>query len=257
MSSKKPIKQKAADPSEEVVIYKIMVAMIVVCIALIGVYWINSNYGVVRYTMTIYQGVLIGAIVFGAIAAVLLVAAAITRQRKMLCHGLLTGALIAALYALTSLALRIYVFSAALPLYCFWVAIGVLYAVWLLYQREFFLISLLTVAAGMLFLLAFRTYGGGMNTRLLLTVIVVIALAALICIATASASRHHGEISLGGRSIRIYIGTSPLLLYLTCTVWVLCTICVLLLGATFAYYCLFAAIAYELIAACYYTMKLR
>ena len=96
-----------------------------------------------------------------------------------------------------------------------------------------------------------------MSTTMMLAVAVVMALAIVICILTALAARKDGKLSIGSHSVQIFVGRSPMLLYLTCALWALCTICVLLLGATFAYYCLFAAIAYELIAACYYTMKLR
>ena len=96
-----------------------------------------------------------------------------------------------------------------------------------------------------------------MSHTMMLAVAVLFVLAAVICMLAARAAKRNGTVSIGGRTVRIFVGRSPMLLYLTAALWVLCTVCVLLLGATFAYYCLFAAIAYELIAACYYTMKLR
>ena len=47
------------------------------------------------------------------------------------------------------------------------------------------------------------------------------------------------------------------MLCITCAVWLVCFLACLLLGATFAYYCMFAAIAFELIAAVYYTFQLK
>ena len=90
--------------------------------------------------------------------------------------------------------------------------------------------------------------------------IVALILAVLIVLVFGSAllaSRRQGRLKLGDRTLKIYICGTPLALYITCVVWVLCAALVLLLGATFSYYCLIAAIAYELIAACYYTVKLR
>ncbi len=200
---------------------------------------------------------LIASIVFAVLAVAFLVAAALVRQKKGLCSGLLVGALLSAMFAFTSLLFRVYVFEAAPILYAFWITATILYAIYLLYQPEFFLISLLTAASGFLFFYAFQSYADGMSTTMMLAVAVVMALAIVICILTALAARKDGKLSIGSHSVQIFVGRSPMLLYLTCALWALCTICVLLLGATFAYYCLFAAIAYELIAACYYTMKLR
>ncbi len=257
MSSKKPMKQKTANSKEDLVIYKILIAIVAACVALIAIYQVNAHYGYVAYTMNIYRGVLIASIVFAVLAVAFLVAAALVRQKKGLCSGLLVGALLSAMFAFTSLLFRVYVFEAAPILYAFWIAATILYAIYLLYQPEFFLISLLTAASGFLFFYAFQSYADGMSTTMMLAVAVVMALAIVICILTALAARKDGKLSIGSHSVQIFVGRSPMLLYLTCALWALCTICVLLLGATFAYYCLFAAIAYELIAACYYTMKLR
>ena len=257
MSANKPIKQKSTDPKEDLVIYKILVAIVVCCAALIAVYQVNAHYGYVAYTMQIYRGVLIASIVCGALLVLFLIAAALSRHRSRLCKGMLVGAVLSAMFGFTALMFRVYVFDAAPALYAFWAAVMVLYAVYLLYQREFFLISLLTVAAGLLFFYAFERYGTGMSHTMMLAVAALFVLAAVICMLAARAAKRDGTVSIGGRTVRIFVGRSPMLLYLTAALWVLCTVCVLLLGATFAYYCLFAAIAYELIAACYYTMKLR
>ena len=47
------------------------------------------------------------------------------------------------------------------------------------------------------------------------------------------------------------------MLCITCAVWLVCFVLTLILGATFSYYCMFAAMAFELIAAVYYTFQLK
>ena len=50
---------------------------------------------------------------------------------------------------------------------------------------------------------------------------------------------------------------TPTLHYLICGLWLVCIAAALLLGGLFSYYCMFAAIAVEFIAAVYYTFQLN
>ena len=50
---------------------------------------------------------------------------------------------------------------------------------------------------------------------------------------------------------------NPLLHFLICALWVVLISAALLLGSLFSYYCMFAAIAVEFIAAVYYTFQLN
>ena len=62
------------------------------------------------------------------------------------------------------------------------------------------------------------------------------------------------------RRIGAYYGTvdgfQPVL-YVVCALWLVCLLLCYVLGASFAYYCMFAAIAFELVAAVYYTFQLK
>ena len=44
---------------------------------------------------------------------------------------------------------------------------------------------------------------------------------------------------------------------MVCALWLVCLLLCYVLGASFAYYCMFAAIAFELVAAVYYTFQLK
>ena len=44
MSSKKPMKQKTANSKEDLVIYKILIAIVAACVALIAIYQVNAHY---------------------------------------------------------------------------------------------------------------------------------------------------------------------------------------------------------------------
>ena len=72
------------------------------------------------------------------------------------------------------------------------------------------------------------------------------------------AAAHNGTLQLGKKYYPLFrTGFNPLALYITCAVWLVCFIACLLIGAAFAYYCMFAAIVFELVAAVYYTFQLH
>ena len=100
--------------------------------------------------------------------------------------------------------------------------------------------------------------GLGPNLRCFIigaTLVLVLAgvlLTALFC------SRHKGAFVLRGKERRVFPKTfNPLLIYITCLIWFVCFVLCLILGPAFAYYCIFAVVAYELIAAVYYTFQLK
>lgn len=134
--------------------------------------------------------------------------------------------------------------------------IALQYIVFQLYRWEFFLFSLPTAAAGLMFL-SFRQYFAWTPWNL-----GVLALALVILVGTAVvtllASRRKGMLIFGKVRLSLFSAKShPVLIYLAAALWLICIIATLLLGSLFAYYCLFAALAVELIAAVYYTFQLN
>ena len=74
----------------------------------------------------------------------------------------------------------------------------------------------------------------------------------------ANAAKNKGMLVLGAKRIRLFHARfNPLALYITCAVWAVCFAACLVFGAAFAYYCMFAAVAFELAAAVYYTFQLK
>ena len=130
------------------------------------------------------------------------------------------------------------------------------YIIFLLYRWEFFLFSLSTVTAGGVFLSFSRgLYWTPKN-------IVVMALLALVVVGTTVCCRvayhNKGCLPMGKLRIQLFSPKSaPMLIYIVNVLWLLCAVAVALLGGLFAYYCMFAAIAVEFIAAVYYTFQLN
>ncbi|MDD3165153.1 MAG: hypothetical protein PHS97_04795 [Oscillospiraceae bacterium] len=241
---------------DDQVIYKIIAAFVVAAIAIMAVRMIDSRYGYLSYMFPIYNGVTIGAIVFAVLAVAAIIAAIAMKQRPLAPMLLGYTAVICVLFSGSCLILRQFVFDAAPILYSAWVAAALLYAVFLLYQREFFLLSLVTTLAGFLFYYVARVWGSGISSMLILGYGLFAVVAIVIAALTFAASRHSGAVRMFGRKVVLFVRGTPLPIYITCALWTLCAVCIGLLGAVFAYYCLFAAVAYEMIAAIYFTVKM-
>ena len=126
----------------------------------------------------------------------------------------------------------------------------------MLYQPEFFLLSCVNITAGGVFYALSRLYSGRLFAMALYALLVVI-IAVVALVVFKARKTDDGMLKLGKRSIAIATAnTSPLPVYLSCVVWVLCLAVAAVLGSVFAYYCLFAVAAFELAAAVYYTVKL-
>ena len=108
----------------------------------------------------------------------------------------------------------------------------------------------LTADIGRLWEIYSGAYFTGIRNTLVLAVVALLA---------NRAAKDKGRICLFGKKHAVFpVRFNPTVLYVACTVLACCLIACLLLGsALFAYYCMFAAIAIELIGAVYYTFQLK
>lgn len=146
--------------------------------------------------------------------------------------------------------------SRLMPLYFVNVAGYCLYVIYQLYGAEFTLISLLTAVAGWTF---YRFYPGieFSAEQITCSVLLVLLIVASVILA-AKAAKNKGCIVIKGKKQHIFHRAfQPLFVYVTCAILAVCFLASLLLGDLCAYYCLFAAIAFELIAAVYFTFQLK
>lgn len=131
-----------------------------------------------------------------------------------------------------------------------------LYIIFMLYRTEFTLVSLMTILAGWTF---YRYYPlGRFTSRILICTLLLAAAMAVSVLSAFFANKSRGVIRIGGTKLHLFPKSfSPMFLYVTAGIWAVCLLASLLVGSLFAYYCLFAAIALELIAAVYYTFQLK
>ena len=206
--------------------YKIMGAVLLLAVSVFLMRLVANNYGTIDGADTIERASKLTAIVFGLLAAASLAVLLAVKSgwlRKVSPYVLA----VSVLYAFSGLLLWRWWTTYISMLTFLHVAVYCLYIVYMLYQMEFFLVSLMTVVAGGAYI-------------------------------AANAAKNKGMLVLGAKRIRLFHARfNPLALYITCAVWAVCFAACLVFGAAFAYYCMFAAVAFELAAAVYYTFQLK
>lgn len=164
---------------------------------------------------------------------------------------------LSALVGACALDLRYFWTEHATALYMAHAAVYCLYIIYCLYRSEFFCFSVAAIVSGFCFY--FYSKGLGLNARTAVMAAVVVLVLAMVALLANRAAKDKGRICLFGKKHAVFpVRFNPTVLYVACTVLACCLIACLLLGsALFAYYCMFAAIAIELIGAVYYTFQLK
>lgn len=251
MTKNQSVAKKTEDQS---VVYKVPAAfalLVVVVYAfwrLGGWYSTVDGFAVVYPLVTTLRYVFLAPFVASVVLAVVLKS---SMARRLCCYGLTVFALL----SVSSWILSIFWTGNMIVIYLLHALVYCLYMVWQLYRAEFFTFSLLTATAGVVFYLMART--SYMANRIIGSAILAVLLvgaagAAFLC------AKNRGKLSLRGKAVRLFPSSfNPLLFYFICVLWALMLLLCLLLGANFAFYAMFAAIAVELIGAVYYTFQLK
>lgn len=256
MAMKKRAVPQKKTSNDDTIIYKIMIALGILCILLLGLQMVSRYYRLAGSMLAVRTGLGWATGVFGVLAVAFVICWAALRRRaafwRMAGMPLFLMALAISLSCWLLYATWV---SYVSLLYFVYIALAVLYMIALLYQHEFLLLSLINTCAGCVFYALNRFYGHTVFS-ILLSVILVLVIA-LGCGVFFAARKHNGTLKLFGREVQVsQSNTSPLLFYISCVVWLICLIASAVLGSVFAYYCVYAAVAFELIAAVYYTVKL-
>ena len=255
MATKKNMTKEKLQKNNDAAVYKVMIALAAACICLLGMRSLRDYYSTVDGFTALYDRAntiaLIGLIVAAAAAAVCFfwknkIARAVSPW--FIVAGLLTAATGRSMY-ISGVADFGFLFFL-----CF--AVLIQYIIFQLYRWEFFLFSLSTVTAGgVFFSFSKGVYWTGKNIAVVIILALVLVCTTLVC---RMACSNKGFFSLGKTRVRLYgVKSAPILLYIANALWLVCTVCIPLLGGLFAYYCMFAAIAVEFIAAVYYTFQLN
>ena len=248
--------------SDDLVPYKVMLALILLCVALFSLskfrsYFVSKE--AIDSLFDLYPTFAIAGLGLFAVSGIVLLLLRKFRAARFICPWFMA---LGALVALTFSAIQLTWDEDFDLIYFICVAALVQYVVFQLYRWEFFLVSMPTVASVVLF---YGIKGGFVfnlrNSFLLAVCLLLIGFSALCAFL---ASRNHGLLSFGRTRCKVFGSKgSPMPVYLIAALWVFCIALILLLSIVsslsglFAYYCMFAAIAVEFIAAVYYTFQLN
>ena len=241
--------------SDDSVVLKVMIALALLVFSIYMLQMISNAYGTLDGFERLYPVMLTVTLVCAALAVVSIALALVLKNRTVRAICPYTAAVFA-LFAVTALALRLFWVQPLHALYILNAAVYCLYIVYMLYRMEFFLVSLITVLAGTVFY--FFSNGFGLNARSIVLALILLAAIAIVAVIAMQAGKRNGLVPFAGCTYRVFPPKfSPVMLCITCAVWLVCFVLTLILGATFSYYCMFAAVAFELIAAVYYTFQLK
>ena len=247
--------QLRAKKNDDAVVYKVMIALVLLCAALLGMRSLRNYYGTTEGFSALYDrtsAIMIAGLVLAVAAAAAGIFAKVRAIRIIAPWVVIAGLLIAA----TGWIMRLSGINDFEFLYYLCLAVLLQYIIFQLYRWEFFLFSLSTVVAGGLF---FSFSRGIYWTSKNVLMIIVLALVLIgTTIITNWATHNKGYLSLGHKRVQLFSAKSaPILIFIANVLWLVCAIAIPFLGGLFAYYCMFAAIAVEFIAAVYYTFQLN
>lgn len=255
---KRPAPQKEPDKkSDDSVVYRAGAALLITCAVLLGLQVVNVKYPLIDYFMAVRTALLWAAVIFALIAVTGLIGVLGLGKKSRFWHAVSPAGLFLGLSLSLSCLLLYKTGYQNIPLlFYLCIAVAVLYLIKLLYQPEFFLLSAINICAGGVFYRLSR-----IEDTMSLHAMEYRAVLAIVCVGCALAvflaEKHDGVLSCFGKKWRVISrGGTPLLVYITGALWLVCLAASVLLGSVLSYYCIFAAVAFELAAAVYYTMKL-
>ena len=240
----------------DLTVYKVCGAFVLMVLSMLGVKCVLDAYA----TMNTFDIVYRASELAWKLCAVLCIASAIAYyllRKKAVRKVFPYVFVLSALVGLCALDLRYFWTEHAAAIYMAHAAVYCLYIIFCLYRSEFFCFSLAAIASGFCFY--FYSKGLGLNARTAVLAILVALVLAGVSFLANRAAKDKGRVKLFGKTLKLFHAHfNPTVLYVACTVLACSLIACLLLGsALFAYYCMFAAIAIELIGAVYYTFQLK
>lgn len=160
--------------------------------------------------------------------------------------------------AFCCLFMAFYYSAAVRVLYVAVPAAAVLYMIFLVYQREFFIISLVSACGGFACWALSRLYAGSATAGTARRFAVVcLALTVLIALFFILVRKNGGILKFGGAGAAIlHANASYRFIFVTCAAVALALAGALIFGSLAAYYAMFILFGYLFVMAVYYTVKL-
>ena len=249
-------KSNVNNKPRDLTVYKVCIAFVLMVLSMLAVQRVLDIYATGSTFDVIYNASKTCWTLCAVLCALSAIAAFALRGKRI-CKIFPYIFVLSALEGLSALDLRLFWTEHATAIYMAHAAVYCLYIIFCLYRSEFFCFSLATVLSGFCFY--FYSKGLGLNVRTAVLAAVVAVVLAAVALLANRAAKDKGRIHLFGKTQKVFPAKfNPTVLYVACAVLACCLIASLLLGSPlFAYYCMFAAVAIELIGAVYYTFQLK
>lgn len=247
--SKVSVNKSVSKPVEnDAVITKFIYGLAIFCISFILLNNLLPKYALNDYVDTMFTAFHITSIVCSVATIGFLVAWFVLRKSKpAFSDPAMALAVLMAVWAFTAGVLYTTWLTYTTVIYIVYGAALALYFIFLIYPREFFLVSGSNIAAALTF------YCISKSKYILLLTIALIILLVVVNGLIYVGSKHKGKVG----KYKLFHGSFVAMIpYGNAALLVLCLIGSLTLGSLFAYYCIFAVGAVELALAVYYTVKL-
>ena len=248
-------KTQSKPASDDAAVWKVLGALVLMIVSLIVLNKAAALYDTAGGFDTVYPGSRLCVIICAVLLAASVVLPLLWRRPVVRTVCLYVSAL-SLLWGLTGLVMRLFWTDEMVFLYFLHSLLYCAYMIFQLYRAEFFLVTLVAGFSGGLFYSFSRSVSASFPSIFLCSALAVSVVCA--CVLAYLAGKNNGLLTLGSRKYRVFpAGFNPLMLYIVCAICLVCLIAGLLLGSLFFYYCMFAVIALELVAAVYYTFQLR
>ncbi len=206
--------------------------------------------------------VLGGVFAAGTVAGILWEIFGKKREYKVICGK--NVALACAIVSVCAFCCAVFTSGGVRMMYVFVPVASALILVYLLYPRDFFLMSLVCACGAVLLWYLSRSIADGFvvgrffrfNFAIIGLIAAFVLLVAYVC-AMKLVEKKNGIIKVGTKTFELMPKTTKYLLsYITAGVTAACLLIGFICGATVAYYLVFLMVAYLLILAVYYTVKM-
>lgn len=238
---------------EDVVIYKIMAAMVVTAVVICVLIVLYNKYQVMSHFMAIYGAVYYLAIGSGIGAAVFLAAALAAHKKPKPRKVLSIIGVCLLVLAICSVVMRIYTWEGIVWLFIAFPSALVLYILYLIYQRDFFSIALESVVSGIGFFVLYQ-----MQQTILrpwTAAILAVFLAAFTILAALCGK--DGQIGIQKTRLRLFQEPgSKVLLLITSVLCIVGWLLTVLLGGMAALVSAGVVLLWLIVMAVYFTIKL-
>lgn len=240
--------------NNDTVVYKVMVALVVLCASIMGMQRFsqittNAGYDLLFPMLPWLIGAGIGLAVI-SIALLLLLKKPVV---QLICPWLIGVGIV---LMIVSISMKTTLTDDFPLLYFLISAVLILYMIYQLYRWPFFLFSSVVISAGGS-LFCFR-HGTPTLMKTIPALVIYLLIAGACFLSARTASKNKGKLIIKGKKYQLFSPRfNPTPLFVTIAFWTVCVVLGFIFGKQFSYYCLFAAVAYELICAVYFTFQLH